>query len=134
MASLKHSTHSVTIEAPFDVAWDYISDWRTQPEWATRFVKAIRQEGEQIYMDTHTPEGEIPIQWVTNRELGTIDIIFPNNSLTPTRLSQVDESLLYTFSFGMPSDTPDEIFRQGQSNMDKELANLKQIIENRIAV
>ncbi|PJF39511.1 MAG: SRPBCC family protein [Chloroflexi bacterium] len=131
MASLKHSTHSVTIEAPFDVAWNYLSEWRNQTEWATKFVLAVRQEGDQIFMTT--PNGEVPITWQTNREHGTIDIIFPGDSLLPTRLSQIGDSLLYTFTFSLPVDVPDPVFEQGQANMDEELANLKRIIEARAA-
>lgn len=128
MASLKHSTHSITIEAPFARAWDYISDWKTQPDWATAFVKGVRREGEQIYMTT--PDGEVPIEWRTNRDLGTVDIVFPGNSVLPTRLTQIGDSLVYTFTFSLPTEVPDDVFAKGQQNMDVELGHLKQIIEN----
>ncbi len=77
-----------------------------------------------------TPFGEVPIEWRTNAELGTIDIIFPGGSLLPTRLTAMgDGSLVYTFTFSMPADAPEEAFREGQRGMDEELVNLKRILE-----
>jgi hypothetical protein len=130
MATMKHSTHSVTIEAPFDIAWDYLSDWRNQTEWATGFVKGIRKEANQIIMTT--PDGDVSIEWRTNREFGLIDLIFPGNSVTPTRLTAIGDSLVYTFTFSLPVQVPDEVFQQGQASMDEEMANLKRIVESRV--
>ncbi len=45
MSQLKHSTHAVTLEVPFDQAFAYLSDWHNQPQWAINFVKGMRQEG-----------------------------------------------------------------------------------------
>jgi len=127
MATLQHSTHTVTIEAPFDIAWEYISNWRKQPEWATNFVQSAREADGQVYMTTIF--GESPIDWRTNQELGTIDIVSEDNSVTPTRLLQLGDSLLYIFTFSMPVDVPPHVLQEGQDNMDEELDNLKQIVE-----
>jgi hypothetical protein len=128
MSRLRHSTHSITINAPYGRAFAYLSNWRTQPEWATSFVKGVRDDTGPIFMTT--PFGEVPIAWRTNQSLGTIDIVFPGDSLLPTRLTSMgDGSLVYTFTFSMPADTPEEVFAAGQRNMDEELANLKRILE-----
>ena len=127
MSQLKHSTHSVTLNVPYDRAYDYLSDWRNQPEWAVNFVKGIRQEGEQIIMTT--PNGDVPIQWRTNRELGAIDMVFPNDSVLPTRLTAIGDSLVYTFTFSLPAETPDSVFHEAQVSMDEELVTLKRILE-----
>ncbi|MBI4491717.1 MAG: hypothetical protein HY690_02875 [Chloroflexi bacterium] len=128
MAGMRHSTHSVTLEnVPYDRAFAYLSNWRNQPHWAINFVKGIRQEGDQIIMAT--PNGEVPIQWRTNRNLGTIDIEFPNGVVLPTRLTALAGSLLYTFTFSMPAELPEEAFRAAQRGMDQELQHLKRILE-----
>lgn len=127
MPQMKHSTHSVTLETSFEKAYDFLSDWRNQPQWAVNFVKGIRQDNGQIIMTT--PNGDVPIQWRANRDLGTIDMIFPGDSLLPTRLSAIGDSLVYTFTFSVPPDLPEEAFRQAQYNMDEELAMLKRILE-----
>ncbi len=127
MSQMKHSTHSVTLHVPYDKAFDYLSDWRNQPQWAINFVKGIRQEGEQIIMTT--PFGDVPVQWRTNRDLGTIDIVFPGESVLPTRLTAIGDSLVYTFTFSVPADQPDEAFRAGQRGMEEELQTLKHILE-----
>jgi hypothetical protein len=128
MATMRHSTHGVTLEVPYERAFAYLADWRTQPEWATKFVKGVRQEGRQLYMTT--PFGEVPIEWRTDRELGIVDIFFPGRSLLPTRLTAMgDGSLVYTFTFSMPAEVPDEVFREGQRGMDEELLTLKRILE-----
>ena len=128
MPAMRHSTHSVTLEVPYERAFTYLADWRTQPEWATNFVKDVRQQGKQLYMTT--PFGEVPIDWRTNDELGTIDIVFPDGKLLPTRLTDMgDGSLVYTFTFSMPAEAPDEVFRDGQRGMEEELLTLKRILE-----
>lgn len=127
MPQLRHSTHIVTLEVPYDRAFDYLSDWRSQAEWGTRFVKGVRKEGEQIILTT--PDGDVPVQWRTNRELGTIDTVFPGDSVLPSRLTAIGDSLVYTFTFSLPADVPDEVFHEAQQNMDYELNNLKSILE-----
>jgi hypothetical protein len=128
MPAMRHSTHRVTLEVPYERAFDYLADWRTQPEWATNFVKGIRQEGEQVLMTT--PFGEMPIERRTNAELGTINIVFPGGHLLPTRLTAMGEgSLVYTFTFSMPAEAPEETFREGQRGMEEELQTLRQILE-----
>ncbi len=127
MSQLKHSTHSIILNVPYDRAYDYLSDWRNQPEWAVNFVKGIRQEGEQIIMTT--PNGDVPIQWRTNRELGAIDTVFPGDTVLPTRLTAIGDSLVYTFTFSLPAETPEAEFKKAQASMDEELANLKRILE-----
>jgi hypothetical protein len=128
MAAMRHSTHSVIFEVPYERAFAYLADWRTQPEWATNFVKGVRQEGRQLYMTT--PFGEVPIEWRTDLELGIIDIVFPGGSLLPTRLTAMgDGSLVYALTFSMPAEVPDQVFREGQRGMDEELLTLKRILE-----
>ena len=131
MASLKHSTHSVTIEAPFDVAWNYISNPLNQPNWAINFVKDARMQGEKVIMTTIM--GEDTVDWETNREHGTIDSIGSDGSVTPSRLIEIGDSLQYIFTFSMPLHVPDEAFNQGKQGMEEELATLKNIIEALVA-
>ncbi len=127
MATLQHSTHTVTIDAPFHIAWNYVSDWRNQPEWAVNFVKSVRQDDDQIYMTTVF--GESAIEWRVDHTLGTVDILSADGSMTPTRLLQLGDNLLYSFTFSMPADIPPHILKEGQENMDEELLMLKQIVE-----
>jgi hypothetical protein len=128
MATMKHSTHSVTLEVPYERAFDYLSDWRNQPQWAINFVKGMRKQGDQLFMTT--PFGEVPVEWRTDRDLGTIDIIFPGNNVLPTRLTAMgDDTLVYTFTFSMPPDVSEEAFQEGQLGMEQELQHLKRILE-----
>lgn len=127
MATMKHSTHSVTLQVPYAKAWAYLSDWRHQPEWGVNFVKGIRQEGEQIIMTT--PFGDRPIGWRTHRDLGTIDVVFPGESVLPSRLTDMGDELLYIFTFSVPAHTSDEAFQAGQRGMEEELRTLKRILE-----
>ena len=128
MSTMRHSTLSVTLEVPYERAFAYLADWRTQPKWATNFVKDIRLEGEQVLMST--PFGEVPIEWRANVELGTIDIVLPGDQLLPTRPTAMgDCSLVYTFTFSMPAEVPEETFREGQRRMEGELRTLKRLLE-----
>lgn len=127
MASLKHSTHSITIEAPFDVAWNYISNPLNQPNWAINFVKDTRMEDEKLIMTTVM--GEDTVDWQANREQGTIDMVGSDGTVTPTRLIEIGDSLHYIFTFSMPVHVPEQVFAEGQAGMDEELSTLKQIVE-----
>jgi hypothetical protein len=91
MASMKHSTHAVTLEVDYNTPFDFLSDWRNQPRWAVNFVKGIREESGQIIMTT-APFGDVPIQWLVNQDLGTIDMVFPGDSTLPTRLTEIEDS------------------------------------------
>lgn len=127
MASLKHSTHSITIETPFDVAWDYISNPLNQPDWAINFVKDARIDGEKLIITTVM--GEDTVDWQANREQGTIDMIGSDGNITPTRLIEIGDSLRYIFTFSMPVQVPEQVFAEGQAGMDEELGTLKKIVE-----
>ena len=43
MPAMRHSTHSVTLEVPYEQAFAYLADWRTQPEWATNLRASARK-------------------------------------------------------------------------------------------
>jgi hypothetical protein len=127
MPTMRHSTHGVTLEVPYEQALTYLADRRTQPEWATNFVKGVREQDSKHYMTT--PFGEVQIEWRTDPRLGTIDILFPAGRLLPTRLTAMgDGSLVYTFTFSMPVEAPKEAFREGQRGMEEELFNLKRVL------
>jgi hypothetical protein len=131
---MRHSTHSVAIEASYDAAYTYLEDWRNQPEWATSFVKAIRPDGDGSEGGAviTSPQGEIPVRFRCDRALGVLDMIFPGESVLPTRLTPLGPGeLLYTFTFSMPGDVPEAAFRESQRNMDEELGQLKRILESR---
>jgi len=115
------------LTAPYQAAYDYLCDWRNMPNWVINFVKGIGQENDRVNLTS--PTGDVPIQWRANRELGTIDTVFPGNSVLPTRLTAIGDSILYTFTFSVPSEPPDEIFHQSQAGIDEELQTLKRILE-----
>jgi hypothetical protein len=132
---MRHSAHSVVIDAPYDAAYAYLEDWRNQPQWATSFVQAIRADGDGGAVIT-SPQGEVPVHFRCDRTLGVLDMVFPGDSVLPTRLTPIGPgsgSLLYTFAFSMPADAPKEAFRQSQRNMDEELGQLKRILEERFS-
>lgn len=128
MPRMRYSTHSITLDVPYERAFAYLSDWRTQPEWAINFVKGVRQVNDQILLTT--PFGEVPVTWQANRELGTIDLRFADGNLIPTRLTEMrDGTLLYTLTFGLPAETPAAAFQAGQRGMEEELQTLKRLLE-----
>ncbi len=128
MSQLIHSTHSVTLNVAYEKAYAYLSDWRNQTEWAKNFVLAIRQEGSQIILTS--PQGEIPIGWRTDHDLGTIDMLFPGESVLPTRLTAIGDSLIYTFTFSLPANIPPAVLEQAKESMNEELNHLKHILES----
>lgn len=100
-----HDLQGVEINAPYDLAFEYLTDPVRLPEWTNAFVEI--SPGKAV-MRTPAGEMEIGLEIVASKQHGTIDSImtFPDNSVAKahSRLVQLKEGCC-SFSFVLPAPT-----------------------------
>lgn len=123
------STQTISINADYDKAFDYISNPLTQKEWAINFIKDVKKNNNGFLATT--PFGEIPIEFRTDRTLGIIDIILGGGEPIRTRLVKNDTGCEYLFTLFQPNGMPDIAWKkEGIPGLVEELKKLKSILEN----
>jgi len=68
---LRSVTLHISIDAPIERVYNYVSDPTNLPEWAASFVKSVRRDGEAWLADTTL--GTCGFQFVTSNSLGVLD-------------------------------------------------------------
>lgn len=126
----KVTTQAISINAEYDLAFDYISNPLTQKEWAINFMKDVKKtDGGFIAV---TPFGEMPLKFRTDKQTGIIDIILGGGEPIPTRLIKNGNGCEYMFTLFQPNGMPDIAWEQeGIPGMAEELKELKSILENK---
>lgn len=85
---LPSNTQSAAVDAGPSELFDFLADPRNLPRWAVGFCRAIRSDGDRWVATT--PQGEVSIRYVTNRDSGTIDFhISPAPAVEFTAFSRV---------------------------------------------
>ncbi len=126
----KVTTQTISINAEYEKAFDYISNPLTQKEWAVNFMKDVK-EVENGFIAV-TPFGEMPLEFSSDRKTGTIDIVLGGGEPIPTRLIKNGNGCEYMFTLFQPNGMPDVIWeKEGISGLMEELEVLKSILENK---
>jgi hypothetical protein len=122
-------TLSVTIDAPYDAAFDYLSDGSNAAAWGVNFVKEVKETPSGLAMVT--PFGEFPFRVRADRETGVVDHVV-GEALYPARLVGNADGVDYMFTLQQPPEMPDDAFdAYGIPGMREELDTLKRILESR---
>ena len=122
-------TESVTLEAPFSVAYPFLSNPENLPRWAHVFCQDIeKQESEWL---AQTVAGPLIIRYACDAASGTIDIV---SRLDPgvediayTRLMPNGPGCEFTFTFFRTADMSDEIFDSQRWGLREEMRALRAI-------
>jgi len=101
----KVTTQTISINAEYDKAFNYISNPLTQKEWAINFMKDVKKV-ENGFIAV-TPFGEMPLEFRTEKRTGTIDIILGGGEPIPTRLIKNENGCEYMFTLFQPKEMPD---------------------------
>ena len=124
------TTQTISINAHYDMAFDYISNPLTQKEWAINFMKDV-EKTEAGFMAT-TPFGKIPLAFESDKATGVIDIILGGGEPIRTRLIKNKEACEYLFTLFQPENMPDAAWEnEGISGLAEELTTLKSILEKK---
>ncbi len=120
-------TLSVTIDAPYEVAFAYLSDGRHAAEWAINFLKEVREADGGLTVVT--PFGEQPYIVRADLETGVVDQVI-GDTTSAARLVPNAEGVDYLFTLQQPAGMPDDAFDGGVRGLREELDTLKNILES----
>jgi hypothetical protein len=129
---LRSETLGVSIQAPFDKAWTFISNPENLHLWTADFALSPPRKAGDIY-EVETPRGVIDLFVKSYRNTGTIDFYFGRQGLyrcSPSRLIMNEDGVIYVFTQFEPKDAPPGLFEKLVSNVKKELQILKEHLES----
>jgi Polyketide cyclase / dehydrase and lipid transport len=125
-------TKSVSIDAPPARVFEFLANAANWPKWAIVNVKSVKPaEGE--WWDMETPAGRAKLRIRPNAGLGTLDHDFnaPDASWTvPARVVPNGSGSEFMITFFQPPSFTKEFFEEQAAQVDKELAQLKNLMES----
>ncbi len=130
----RSETLSITIEASFDRAWDFITSPGNLHLWTVDFALETPEKEGDIYR-VKTPRGVIDLFVRTAGEEGRIDFYFGRGGhyqKSSSRLVELDRGrgVAYYFTQSEPENAPPGLFEKLVSNVERELVILKEILES----
>ncbi len=101
-------TTAISIDAPFDAVWAFISDPRQLPRWAPGFATEIRPDGEHWIVSN--AGGDQPVRIRVDPGVGTVDFLAPAAEVGAySRLVANGAGCEYLFTVFLPPDaTPQQ--------------------------
>lgn len=125
-------TKTVSIDAPMDRVFAFLSNAANWPKWAIVNVKSVTRADAQ-WWDMETPGGGAKLRVRPNAEFGILDHDFnaPDASWTvPARVVPNGSGCLFMITFFQPPSFTKQFFEEQVSLVDKELAQLKSLMES----
>ena len=125
-------TKTISIQAPVEKVFGFLSNPANWPLWAIVNVKAIRPS-EDEWWDMETPMGQAKLRIRPDASTGLLDHDFhaPDASWTvPARVVPNGDGSEFMMTFFQPPTFGDDFFNRQINLVDSELAKLKQIMES----
>jgi len=125
-------TKTVSIDAPVERVFAYLSNAQNWPQWAIVNVKAISPRADD-WWDMKTPAGTAKLRIRANAQYGILDHDFeaPDVSWSvPARIVPNGTGSEFMITFFQPPHFRDAFFDEQVRLVDKELAKLKENLEN----
>jgi hypothetical protein len=119
------------LAAPREEVFDYMSDIRNLPRWATEFARELKREGPDYKVVNGL--GEFYFEIAADRETGVIDMFAgPSKdemAVFPTRaVALPDGRTAYSFTMFQGPDMPDELFDAQHASLQREFANIERAL------
>jgi hypothetical protein len=124
-------TKTVSIDAPIERVFAYLANAQNWPQWAIVNVKAVNPRDDD-WWDMTTPAGPAKLRIRANAEYGILDHDFetPDASWSvPARVVPNGTGSEFMITFFQPPHFTDAFFDDQVSFVDKELAKLKENLE-----
>ena len=133
---LPSKTVSVSIDRTPQDVYDYVSDFMNAPQWATQFCLSVKPSEDGWVIET--PAGAMKVRMAERNSLGILD-----HYVSPTPETEVyapmrvlvngpGSEVIFTV-FRQPGMT-DEQFADDAGMVEKDLQNLKAILEGQLNV
>ena len=125
---MRSETVTCVLAAPREAVFDYMSDIRNLPRWATEFARELKQEGSDYKVVNGL--GEFFFEISADRETGVIDMFAgPSKdqlAIFPTRaVALPDGSTAFSFTMFQGPAMPDELFESQHQSLMREFTNIE---------
>lgn len=127
---MRSETVTTVLPAPRRQVFEYMSDIRNLPKWATEFARELHEEEGQYKVVNNL--GEFLFEIRADENTGVIDMYAgPTReelAVFPTRAVELpDGRTSYSFTMFQAPGMPDELFESQHDSLKREFANLDRI-------
>lgn len=127
---MRSETVTTVLPASRRRVFDYMSDIRNLPEWATEFARELREEDGGFKVVNNL--GEFVFEIRSDEETGVIDMYAgPTReelAVFPTRVVELpDGSTSYSFTMFQNPGMPAELFESQHESLKREFENLERL-------
>jgi hypothetical protein len=128
---MRSETVTTVLSAPRQRVFEYMSDIRNLPQWATEFARELREEDGEYRVVNNLGEFLFEIQ--ADDRTGVIDMYAgPSRdqlAVFPTRaVALPDGRTSYSFTMFQAPGMPDELFESQYESLKREFANIEAIL------
>jgi hypothetical protein len=128
---VRSETVTTVLPVPRQRVFEYMSDIRNLPEWATEFARELREEDGQYRVINGL--GEFLFEIHADDSTGVIDMYAGPSSeemaVFPTRaVALPDGRTSYSFTMFQAPGMPDELFEAQYASLRREFGNLERIL------
>ena len=128
---MRSETVTTVLPASRQRVFDYMSDIRNLPEWATEFARELREEDGEFKVVNNL--GEFLFEIRADEETGVIDMYAgPTReelAVFPTRaVALPDGQTSYSFTMFQGPGMPDELFEAQHASLRREFVNIERLL------
>jgi hypothetical protein len=128
---MRSETVTTVLSANRQRVFDYMSDIRNLPEWATEFARELREEDGSYKVVNNL--GEFLFEIRADEESGVVDMYAgptrDEMAVFPTRVVELpDGRTSYSFTMFQGPGMPDELFESQHESLKREFANIERIL------
>ncbi|WP_205729427.1 SRPBCC family protein [Flavobacterium alkalisoli] len=124
----------MTIDQPVNLVYEYISNPKNLPSWASGLSASIRKEAD--YWISESPMGLVKVKFVEKNIFGILDhtVILPSGIevYNPMRVFQNHNGSELLFTVYQLPDRSDEKFMEDSKLVEKDLKKLKDLLEGKL--
>lgn len=128
---MKSRTICMQIERPPGRVYEFVADPRNLPQWVRSFCTAVRQVGDDWFMET--PGGPVGDRFAPVNEFGVLDhVVRPPHEgavLVPMRVVPNGETSEVLFTLFQQPQAIDEEFDRDSAMVAADLETLKRVLE-----
>ena len=128
---MRSETVTTVLPVPRERVFEYMSDIRNLPEWATEFARELREEDGEYRVVNNL--GEFVFEIRADERTGVIDMYAgPSRdqlAVFPTRaVALPDGRTSYSFTMFQGPGMPDELFESQHASLRREFENIEAIL------